>query len=209
MAHIIEANDVAEVTIACHVSDQYTMNVLHFICDSVTGATVTDDHAALAFSTQYHDLYKALLAADAEFWGVRVQIIDPVRYDAQTEDAHRDAGEASGQQLPPQVAGVIAFKTGFANRSQMGRMYVPACGEAGNADAGVPDTPYLDAMTAITVALAAGCTVSGGGNTAHFKHVVWSRLLPYFTPVTEYRVRDKWGTIRKRSNIGHIDVAPF
>ena len=209
MAHILEVGDLLEVTIACQISEQYTMNVLHFHIDAITGATVTDDHAALAFSTQYHELYKDLLIDEATFWGVRVQVIEPLRYDAQVEDTHRDIGVAIGEQLPPQVAGVIAFKTGFANRSQQGRMYLPACGEAGNDENGVPSTSYKDALTAIRVALGAGCTISGGGNSAHAEHVVYSRLLPAFTPVTEYRVRDYWATLRSRSNAGHIDVAPF
>jgi len=209
MPHVIEIGELIEVSFVCNISDQYTYNVLHYEAAAVSGVIVTDSMIAADMSALFAPLYKEILADVSVFYGVTTQVIRPTRYDKVYNIAGRGIGVLTGDQLPPQVCGVVSFKSGFAHRSKMGRMYLPASSEEDNEVTGRPTNGYLDGAQAIASSYLAGLTVTSGGGSVSLQPVIFSRKLSSIFNVTATIVHDSWGTLRSRSDLGHLDAPPF
>lgn len=209
MAHALDVGDLVEASFVCKISDQYTFNVLHMVIASKVGTTVTDVHLASALSGVFAPRYKDLLTDASQFWGLKCQVIKPTRYDAIFDVSGAGDGTGTGDQLPPQIAGVASLKSGFAHRSKMGRVYLPAASEDGNDVTGRPTNTYIADAQALISDYMAGGTAASGGDSVAWNPVIYSRKLSQLFAVTANIIHDSWGTIRTRSNIGKLDVAPF
>lgn len=209
MSHVLVANELLEVSIVCTISDQFTFNVQHVVLDAVTGTVVTDEDFAADYEAQFAPLYKDIMADSGTFYGVKVQVIKPTRFDAQYSIAARGVGTLIGEQLPPQIASVVSLKTGYADRTKMGRMYLPAASEAENDATGRPGAGYLADVQALASSFVAGAVVTVGGGSVSWKPVIYSRKNGTAQLVTYAIVQESWGTLRSRSNLGHLDAAPF
>jgi len=207
--HVVATGDLIEASMVCKVSDQYTFNVLHYVVSSVSAPSVSDVAIAADVEGLFAPLYKAMLADTAEWYGLKLQVIKPTRYDFIVSDALKGVGDLAGEQLPPQIAGLVSLKTGFASKSKRGRIYLPASSEAENDATGRPTGAYIGQAEDIASAYVAGMVVSTGGGSASLNPVIYSRKLAAVFAITDSDVHDSWATIRTRSNIGRLDAPPF
>jgi len=192
----------------CKTQGQYTANVHHWVVSGVAG-TVTDANGATFFEAGLAPLYKAAIPTNCSWYGLKFQILKPVMYVPQFSITLQGAGSLAGDCLPTQVAGVYTFKTALAGKSFRGRMYLPATSEADNDATAVPSAAYKTLARAVGDYYAGGQTVVLGGNAATFTPVVYSRSKNTTTEITSGDVRPNWGSQRRRSSIGHPDIAPF
>jgi len=209
MAHVLANNDIVEISAVSNLLGQYSHNVLNFRITNVVGPTVTDQDFVTNMEAMLAPLYKAILATNCSWHGAKAQVVKPTRFDAVFSTANQGAGTLAGDCLPTQTAGCVALRTGVAARAMMGRVFFPATSEAQNQAAATPGVGYTGGMNTLAAALLAGGTVVVGAGSVDWTWVVRSRLLGVETSITQYLVRSNWATIRRRSHIGHPDVAPF
>lgn len=209
MPQLLSINDIVEVSFVCNLLNQFSYNVQHFKVTAQAGFTVDDADVADFMDTTFAPLYKAILPTGCQWWGAKAQIIKPVRFDAQVDSGNRGNGAVVGDVLPTQTAGLVSLKTGFANRSKQGRMYLPPSSEADNVAAAAPSAAYLAGAAAIANNMIIPLNLVDGAGTATLRWTIYSRKLLSDQLVTSFEVKPDWATIRRRSHIRHDDAVPF
>lgn len=210
MTQAFAVGDMVEVTVVCKTGVQYAENVMHYQVDSLGIGVVTDLEGATYMSSQLAVPYKDILCTVDRFEGVKCQIIQPVRFDAQSYIGDADTGNVASDPLSPQTAGILSFRSGLASRSRRGRMYLPRATEDVNTAAGIPSGAYLTSMQTVANAwLGALVWTTPGGNTVNMKPVILSRKLGSAVPITSVLRRPYWGTMRKRSFAARPDIPPI
>lgn len=140
----------------------------------------------------YNDVqvaFASMLPASWAVVGVRSRgLTDPtVGYDGTT----RFNGSRAGNALPPNVTGILDFKTGFIGRSYQGRNQLPAPVEA-DQENGILTLDWVNDALAYGDALNV-VHDAATGLIDRWKHVVWSDKLNTGTPVTAYLARGVTG----------------
>lgn len=209
MAHVLTVGDLVEFTAICKTQNQYTFNVMHFPILTVVGATVTEQDVGVDLDNIMAPLYKALLPTNGSYYGSKVQVVLPFRFDPVFRDTNRGAGTIAGDSLPTQTCGLINLKTGIAKRSGRGRVYLPATSEGDNDATAVPSALYLAAAANLVTAIQGYTGTTVGGGTVTSTWAVHSKKDGISRPVTVATVRPNWATQRRRSQIKHADTAPF
>jgi len=130
---------------------QTFVNTMHY---RQLGAIVGSDPAELLandVADKVTELYAGLICASSQIDAIEVrQVTDPPLTGFDLPMSVN--GGQSGDQLPPQVCGLISWRTGMIGRNQRGRIYVPAPAEslndAGQVAVGLQDA-YADFATAM------------------------------------------------------------
>lgn len=203
-------NSILECSFVCAAEGQYSFNVRHFRVTSVIGNTVTDQTIADQLSGLAGTEYKAHLATRAVYWGLKVQIISPLKLVPVTSAIGRGQGEAAGDILPVHVAAVGYMKTDRAGRSYRGRCYFPFASEEANTVDGDPGLDFrTNCLSTLSVIAGPRVVNDGQGGSVQLAPVVLSRKLGTTSDILSIGVRVKWGTMRSRAEIMGGDVDPL
>jgi hypothetical protein len=107
-------------------------------------------------------------------------------------------GAATGDAMPPQIGGIISWRTGRTGRRGKGRTFLPPTSEGNSNSTGVVSGPYLDAMDLFAGDLESfGSNVGDNGGVYIF--AIMSEADSSFHAVTSHVSRNKWGTQRGRA----------
>lgn len=106
------------------------------------------------------------------------------------------SGTLTGDQLAPQVAGLMHINTGHLGRRGKGRIFFPPANEGSNGGSGTVSTGYVNNMEAVGAILLAG---SGVIAYAGWVWGVWSESDQAFYEATSYAGQFRWGTQRGRA----------
>lgn len=111
-------------------------------------------------------------------------------------------GDASSEELPPQVTAVVTWRTALAGRSYRGRTFLPTTAEQ-NQDSGVLGATYTGYVNAFITQMLA--VFGPTGSDTNWQFVVISRFnngspraTPIGTPVTSGLLRPRLYTQRRR-----------
>jgi hypothetical protein len=209
LAHRISNGDLLEYTVVCLTQNQYTFNVFHFDVTAIGGASLFDSDVGAALDALMAPVYKAILPTNCSYYGSRIQVIKPKRFDPTFIIGNRGAGTLAGDCLPTQVAGLVNLKTGIASKRTRGRFYLPATSEADSTAIAQPSAGYLTAVASICNDLFTFTGTTIGADSVTAAWVVYSRVGDLRSTVVSYNPRPNWATIRRRSQIKHADSAPF
>lgn len=187
-----------------HLSLQFRNNALNVVAENTLAYRA---EFATVFDTQEEDLVEAYrLAAEAlhvnlasvnwflERYVVRILPENLITYE---KSIGTEYGGGTGDGLPPQTAGVVSIRSAHPGRRGRGRIYLPSTSEANNSSEGLAIGAYLDGI----VAWAEEAVYIGDGvTTANYTLGVWSVADQEFYEVQSVIGRNKWGTIRGRTN---------
>lgn len=209
MANKFAVNDIVEVRFFCSAGSQYSINTRHFRCVAITGTSATEADLASDMAVDLAAGFKALLSLHARFEGLAVQIIRPTRRPAIVDVSQADVGEAAGDLLPTQTAGLIKFYSNVANRHGRGRMYFPFGGEGDNEPTGKPSDDYVSRLDTLGNDLLDVRVPGAAPNTATLDPVVYDRVSHATIDLIGYVPRTLWATQRRRSFLNGGDRIPF
>lgn len=209
MSYDLAVNNLLELKFYCHQRGQYTINTRHYRVTGIVGTGETDVNAGIKLNTELAGAFIACVGADAQFLGVSIQLVKPIRRPKTVLTTSAGDGGLEGEPLPRQVAGLIKVTTDEASRHGRGRMYVPFPTEAVNTATGVPSGAYVDALNNLALKLDDIITVGGGGNTATLQPVLWNRATDARIQVTGAAAAAVWATQRRRADIRGGDRPPF
>lgn len=209
MADILAVGDILEVRTVCRLSNQFGINVRHLKATTVPGAATDFNIVALALAATLAPLFKAALASQAEFYGLGVRRLSPNPSLETTTYQGAGPGSVIGDPMSSQTAGVISLKTGLPGRAFRGRMYIPYPAKVDSDSTGRPLLAYRNALSGIANKYVASSTWTNGGTTFTTVGVLWHKRTKTATNLSSDRVREDWGTQRRRSQINRPDRAPF
>jgi len=145
-------------------------------------------------SDKVTELYVGLIPASAQVDAIEVrQITDPPL--AGFDLPMSVNGGQSGNQLPPQCAGLISWRTGMIGRNQRGRIYLPAPVESLN-DAGQVAVSLQDAYADFATAMLTQPDVTGLIDA--FNLCILHRETLTSDDVTSFVIRNDFKTQRRR-----------
>jgi hypothetical protein len=107
--------------------------------------------------------------------------------------------------LPPQVAMLVTKRSAFAGRAARGRTYLPFLYEGGSGPQGQPTAGLLAQGTSIAQYLLTNKTMTLSGRETSLAPVIWRRLTKTYVNVTDFLVRDRFATQRRRSLLNQGD----
>jgi len=140
------------------------------------------------------ELYGGLIMSSSQVQSIEVrQVTDPplTGFDLPMDLL----GGQSGDQLPPQVCGLITWRTGFIGRNQRGRIYLPAPAESLN-NAGQVATSLKDSYAAFADAMLTQPDVTG--LISAFNLCILHRETLTSTDVVSYTIANDFKTQRRR-----------
>lgn len=199
-------NDVWQVSFVCGTPTQLSFNVRHYRTSFQVGGPVGTLAVATRFATLFNAAYKALLSSSANFLGVVAQKIRPLPMTvALSNNTGAGVGEATGDLLPKQVAGIITIKTALAGRRFRGRLYVPFPAEVDSTVAAAPTGSYITRLGTLAFALLANVVVTDMTFSETMNPIVFSRKFELFTPVVDFVAKGVWATQRRRGDFGRLN----
>lgn len=206
MAQPINAGQLLELTTYCRMSDQNSLNVGHFYVTAKTG-TVTDTALVSAWSQMFADELKPLMAPDASYKGLKLQVMKPTKFDYQTSTTGNGVGTRGTECIPSQVAALIRLRTGLGGRKYRGRKFIAFPDETANTASGDPTVDYRGELTGIADLWGTTYAINlGGGNTVTVQPVLFHRADGSYTYIGSYEIQAKWATQRRRSEINQNDA---
>lgn len=206
----LTTGNLFRVRSVCYTPSQISVNVTHWRVVTHAGTGATTQNAADDFDGFVSGPYKALLADDARYRGVSVQIFSPLPITRPSIAVLNDGpGLVVGEIMPGQVCGIISAHTDFSGRKQRARVYVPFPSEADSEVPGAPTNAYLINLQALGTALYGEHTVGIGGNTSTVQPVVLHRVGGNVDVITGFVQKKQWATQRRRSAFGRQNPLPF
>jgi len=148
------------------------------------------------------------MTATGEFRGAQAQKVFPLPKGATFNASDPAAGTRSTEPLPPQTCGVISLKTALAGRHFRGRIYLPFPAENDNGVTHIPSATYITNASTLMTGIFVTTGVVGATGTTNMKPVIFNRLTGGTTDVVSGRVREGWGTQRRRSYFGQHNLPP-
>jgi hypothetical protein len=215
----VAVNDVWKVSFWCSQGAQVSVNVRYWQIISQMGAPPTAATVAGYFDTLFVDAYRAVLTAQAQFYGVHAMHWrpEPPQAGAIAALAGR-VGLITGISVPMQVSGLISLKTQLATRRGRGRIYIPFLSVTSLTGSGNALQSYIDGLTVLKDLFTTDRVMVGGGNDVTWRPVLFGRardaigsrppLPEIFVEVTSGKVGGKLATQRRRGAYGRTNVLP-
>jgi hypothetical protein len=202
--------DVFKIRYACRFGSQYALNIGHSVCTAVTGVAPNLQELATGVRLLAGAFYPALLANDAEFYGVAVQRIYPTLSLEYTDASAPLLGTAGAAPLPSQICGLISYYCDAAGRKFRGRAYYPFPAQADNTLLDGPQASYITRLGSLgNWYLSDNTYTSGTGGTAILRQGLYDKVSHAFTRFAYQFPRAFWATQRRRASNGFGDDAPF
>jgi len=111
-------------------------------------------------------------------------------------------GVVGNSPIPGNAGAVVSFLTDSSGVRYRGRIYVPWIDISFQHENGTPTDAGVAALQDLGDAWKEFITAADGVASIDFEQVVYHRATLNSTKVTEVRVRDKWGTQKRRGNYG-------
>lgn len=145
------------------------------------------------------DLYRALIPSNLDLIQIdTVGITFPTFGDLDTINEVGLLSNAGAENLPAQTAPVLKFATGLRGKSYRGRNYLPPINEANFGGGQLFSAGYIAAVDAYVAAMN---SMTSSFSSNQYDHTVYSKTLLLDNIVTEYVLRNKPGTQRRRQEI--------
>jgi len=205
MANVVPGSILRHVVI-CTNTPQQSANVRHWRVVSVGATPRSEQYVCDSLSQTFAAYYKLCMPILATYRGSTLQTVNPALTVPVSSILGRGAGSVGGDTLPPQVAGLISFKTAFAGRAFRGRMYIPFPSETDNTVAGIPSAAYLINLQNLGNAFASTLLVGPGGDQVTLEPVLYRAAPLQVTTITSAMARPAWATQRRRSFINRGDT---
>jgi hypothetical protein len=205
---LIAVGDTLQLRIACRQAGQNGMNVLHYRVSAVVGAMdliMTRDQ----FDTLAAPLYKAVMTANADYYGVAVRRLVPNPSLEFTTSASTGPGTVAGDSAPKQASIVVTKRSATPGRGFRGRMYIPFPGDAATFSDGSPTPAYVTLVDGIALALLTNLTLISGANSVSLIPAILHRATTTVTDMVGYEVRKRFGNQRRRGDYGKVEPAPW
>lgn len=200
MARALIAGDIVQVQLFCENENQESINTLHYRVGNVLGGAITDLDVANSLDVTLGDAIKDLMGAEADYMGVRVQVVSPApKAPFQIAVANAGAGTVAQDTLPPQVAGLLTKLTAKAGSRYRGLVYFAFLPETFSGAVGSLNTTGLTALNAFGAIAFTTITVASGLDSVDLAPVIWSRKFSTAEPIVGYRPEPDWGTHKSRS----------
>jgi len=201
-------NDVVQIRFITKLDDQISINVVNFkVTAEATGGATMQEIANL-MSSRGQSIYPDVMTASGEYRGAQAQKVFPLPKGATFSSSDPAAGTRSTEPLPPQTCGVISLKTALAGRHFRGRIYLPFPAENDNGVTHIPSVTYLANANTLMTSIFVTTVVVGAAGSTTMKPVIFNRATGGTTDVTSGRVREGWGTQRRRSYFGQHNLPP-
>lgn len=202
-------NDILKVAHFNTFSPQTAVTVRHFRVSAEIAGGATYLEIANAIKARYDSLWPPIMPVNVTYRGVGVQRIKPLpRLVEVFSTAPTQAGTRTGDPCPSQTCGVITLRTALAGRKFRGRVYVPFPSEFDNNSIGRPTAAYVALLASIANELIASVTVVGALGTTTLVPVIYHKSTTLTDDVVSHRVRDIWGTQRRRGDFGQPNPPP-
>jgi len=190
---------------------QFAINDTHWIVVGEVGTGATGTEIAIAVDTAQAALYKAAMANIFTYWGVTAQKVYPLPRGVQRPTiASRGVGSRTDPPLPPQVAGLITFKSlnPAAGAGDRRRIYYSGMDiNAMNTD-GTMEATYIGRMEDLAGALAVTLTAGSSPNTSDIRMYALDGAGQPWT-INNIAVNVNFSQQKRRSFLRHGDVGPF
>lgn len=200
-------NDVYEVTTVCYGQGQNQLNVTHYRLSSITGIEPTMAQKAAKMGAVWSAVLKAMMANTVTYKGLKFSRVEPTPTAAIIDLSGAGVGAIAGDDLPPQISGLVSLRASSAPPRVRGRFYCPQTTEVHNDTLGVPTVPYQGLMSTVGTTLTSTSTVTPGPNQCTLVPVIYRRA-PFHTwyDIDQAIVRLQWATQRRRSAINRGDA---
>lgn len=205
----LSAGDLLRVRVVCSAGDQISVNTAVLEVSSLTG-NVTDQEVADAVDGEWSGPLKDVLSDDATYRGLSVQRFFPgtlLRPAISVNGA--GSGTVTGDIMPKQVCGILAFTCENAGAKFRGRWYLPFPSEASNEAPGKPTAAYLASVEALGDQVIDPDAITLAGGTIGLRLLLYHRSVNAGTIITGRIARPMWGTQMRRGDYGKKNVVPF
>lgn len=209
MARVLAVNNIVKADTVCYCQNQVGQFTCHYKVTSVGTPPANDADFALSFENAVAAQMISLMSADAEFLGVRCQILNPPMYQAQISTTLAGPGSAPGTTAPKQAAALMSWKTLFAGRHGRGRVYMPFVPGGFITTGGELLLGAAVQYEVLAVILQGFSLVTAGGRTAIVQLVVYDRLAAIGTQVVDHHVGTSIATQIRRSDFRRTNPRPF
>lgn len=191
--------------------EQAATNRFIWHCIQVSGLGAEDQAALDQLGDLLSNAYKALLGSTADFRGWTLQRYQAGNVYPFVTDV-RNAGLGTGGLgiAPPQVAGLISWRTPLAGRKNRGRSYLPYVADADMDPDGTPAAVYLTKLETFANLMLPPLTVGTPPDTSTIKFSIANS--PHaFQPVgvSDWRIENGFATQRRRGYWGRPNSSPL
>lgn len=116
--------------------------------------------------------------------------------------------------MPPQVCGLLQWKTDYAGPANRGRTYFPFPTSGDDASGGIPSNTYLAALDLFAVQLLDLTAITAGGDSLAISLVLKhgknkAGVTPPPTPITGHHAYPIFATMQKRGYFGRPNKSPI
>jgi len=190
--------DVFRFTLIGEYELSVNMNVLHYEVVGMAGTGATDAQIMNGLLADVKADYLAAMNEGYVLTGARLQRVLPVLGDPiEVAVSPPEEGDVTGDGMPGYVSAVISLRTGIADRSPRGRIFLPGRSESDSAGSVLNGGAVTLIDTAATTLI--GPTTEGvPPNTSDMQLTVYSKLLGNSTPVETFLTRPTLKTQRRR-----------
>jgi len=210
MAYVLQSGDVVRVAIFCKMASQVSVNVRYWRAGPSVGSSATDQDFAEHLDAAIAPNYKPCLNNNAEYLGVKAQVISPFPKAIVETNANQGVGTGGASAMSTQTAGLVKLLTADAGRNGRGRIYIPFPSEEDNEPNGRPGAAYLAALDTVGNDFITTYTVDPTmADPTLLTPVLWSVSTLTHKFLTGKALRQDWATQRRRSQINKSDVNPF
>lgn len=198
---------IIETVMVSRTTDQLGLNIRHHQVTQIVGQGFTLGQWVTLMAGVIAPLYKNVIAPQATYVGTLARLvgIGPVSASA-WDTAGTGIGLGTGDMMPKQTAGLIAYTTAFAGRGSRGRTYVPFPTEGMNDPTGVPAATYRTAVDSIAQ-MWMGIRTIGGPDGGTGTPVLFHKRTGGATLLLAYQVSSRWATQRRRGDYGRTNPA--
>jgi len=202
--------DVIEATVVCRSTDQISLNRFFYKCTAFAGTGVHMQNVADDFDGAIHAFYKDVLSIHAEYYGVMVRKVWPLKSVSYSTKSHLGVGTAAGDLLPRQVCGLVTKQTTGSGPANRGRVYMPFPAESCNDTDSTPTADYKTDMNSLAAVLFANQNYGAGANTVTLAPCLYNgNVLGNVTIITGFDARPRFATQRRRGSYGRTNLPPF
>jgi hypothetical protein len=208
---VLQTGDIYLAQFYCYNSSkgQLAVNSTGYFVANTTGVGCTQQAFADQLATTVASLYKSIMSATAQFWGVRVaRTLIATTPLSSFSAVGRGPGLQLGPLLPTQTAGLLRKGTAYGGKRYRGRWYLPFPATDHNTAGGDPTAAYVVAAETLATFLRNDVLVVEAGNSNTLYAVLLHKSLTDVTKIISATVANRWATMRKRGAFGATNLPP-
>lgn len=218
MATQIQPGDILSIRAWAVLGNQAAVNTYNFLCNTVTGASVTDQDFVDSFDGYMSTFYTAYMGDGATYRGCQAYFMrrTGATFFPPPVSSITGAGPGTGgvNCVPKNTAAVLRY---FSNTkrgpSGRGRVFLPFAATSGVDPVGDPTSGFATLMQGFINGLTTSVIVGTAPNTATFFFLILkraTRTTPLdYTLATDGGPSGKFGQMHKRGDYGRPNNSPI